>query len=156
MFHLTSLFIWFQIPIYFLATSFYFWFPFSVPYICLLHIQILLPLLSVIPISSLFPHPRKEVTHLCSIMLYSDVTQIILFADHSFLGFEWQKRWCVISKTVFYYYGSDKGNYNNNDKPLKWSFNKEKKYENKRKNENSSGVGNWETKDKWTWKREWL
>ncbi|NWI96404.1 SKAP2 protein, partial [Pitta sordida] len=28
--------------------------------------------------------------------------------DHSFLGFEWQKRWCVISKTVFYYYGSDK------------------------------------------------
>ncbi|NXD90447.1 SKAP2 protein, partial [Chaetorhynchus papuensis] len=28
--------------------------------------------------------------------------------DHSFLGFEWQKRWCAISKTVFYYYGSDK------------------------------------------------
>ncbi|XP_008943445.1 PREDICTED: src kinase-associated phosphoprotein 2-like [Merops nubicus] len=28
--------------------------------------------------------------------------------DHSFFGFEWQKRWCVISKTVFYYYGSDK------------------------------------------------
>ncbi|NXY87378.1 SKAP2 protein, partial [Alcedo cyanopectus] len=28
--------------------------------------------------------------------------------DHSFLGFEWQKRWCVISKAVFYYYGSDK------------------------------------------------
>ncbi|XP_064023032.1 src kinase-associated phosphoprotein 2 isoform X2 [Pogoniulus pusillus] len=28
--------------------------------------------------------------------------------EHSFLGFEWQKRWCVISKTVFYYYGSDK------------------------------------------------
>ncbi|XP_030799476.1 src kinase-associated phosphoprotein 2 [Camarhynchus parvulus] len=28
--------------------------------------------------------------------------------DRSFLGFEWQKRWCAISKTVFYYYGSDK------------------------------------------------
>ncbi|XP_039931482.1 src kinase-associated phosphoprotein 2 [Hirundo rustica] len=28
--------------------------------------------------------------------------------DHAFLGFEWQKRWCAISKTVFYYYGSDK------------------------------------------------
>ncbi|XP_064907456.1 src kinase-associated phosphoprotein 2 isoform X1 [Columba livia] len=28
--------------------------------------------------------------------------------DHSFLGFEWQKRWCAISKAVFYYYGSDK------------------------------------------------
>ncbi|NWT50405.1 SKAP2 protein, partial [Erythrocercus mccallii] len=28
--------------------------------------------------------------------------------DHSFLGFEWQKRWCAISKTTFYYYGSDK------------------------------------------------
>ncbi|XP_054671561.1 src kinase-associated phosphoprotein 2 [Grus americana] len=28
--------------------------------------------------------------------------------DHSFLGFEWQKRWCAISKTVFYYYGSEK------------------------------------------------
>ncbi|XP_026563960.1 src kinase-associated phosphoprotein 2 [Pseudonaja textilis] len=28
--------------------------------------------------------------------------------DHSFLVFEWQKRWCALSKTVFYYYGSDK------------------------------------------------
>ncbi|NXN92019.1 SKAP2 protein, partial [Rhinopomastus cyanomelas] len=28
--------------------------------------------------------------------------------DHSFLGFEWQKRWCAISRTTFYYYGSDK------------------------------------------------
>ncbi|XP_062984975.1 src kinase-associated phosphoprotein 2 [Elgaria multicarinata webbii] len=28
--------------------------------------------------------------------------------DHSFLGFEWQKRWCALSRTVFYYYGSDK------------------------------------------------
>lgn len=28
--------------------------------------------------------------------------------DHSFLGFEWQKRWCALSKAVFYYYGSDK------------------------------------------------
>uniref|UniRef100_A0A452SUG4 Src kinase-associated phosphoprotein 2 n=1 Tax=Ursus americanus TaxID=9643 RepID=A0A452SUG4_URSAM len=29
-------------------------------------------------------------------------------SNHSFLGFEWQKRWCALSKTVFYYYGSDK------------------------------------------------
>ncbi|NXG78666.1 SKAP2 protein, partial [Baryphthengus martii] len=28
--------------------------------------------------------------------------------EYSLLGFEWQKLWCVISKTVFYYYGSDK------------------------------------------------
>ncbi|XP_040820999.1 src kinase-associated phosphoprotein 2 [Ochotona curzoniae] len=28
--------------------------------------------------------------------------------DHSFLGFEWQKRWCALNRTVFYYYGSDK------------------------------------------------
>nr|XP_008115262.1 PREDICTED: src kinase-associated phosphoprotein 2 isoform X1 [Anolis carolinensis] len=28
--------------------------------------------------------------------------------DHSFLGFEWQKRWCALSRNVFYYYGSDK------------------------------------------------
>ncbi|XP_034984768.2 src kinase-associated phosphoprotein 2 [Zootoca vivipara] len=28
--------------------------------------------------------------------------------DHSFLGFEWQKRWCALTRTVFYYYGSDK------------------------------------------------
>ncbi|XP_075414374.1 src kinase-associated phosphoprotein 2 [Tenrec ecaudatus] len=28
--------------------------------------------------------------------------------DHSFLGFEWQKRWCALSQTVFYYYGSEK------------------------------------------------
>ncbi|XP_053119864.1 src kinase-associated phosphoprotein 2 [Hemicordylus capensis] len=28
--------------------------------------------------------------------------------DHRFLGFEWQKRWCALSRTVFYYYGSDK------------------------------------------------
>ncbi|XP_071591754.1 src kinase-associated phosphoprotein 2 [Heliangelus exortis] len=28
--------------------------------------------------------------------------------DHSFLGFEWQKRWCAVSKSIFYYYGSDK------------------------------------------------
>lgn len=34
----------------------------------------------------------------------------LFIADHSFLGFEWQKRWCALSKTVFYYYGSDKGN----------------------------------------------
>uniref|UniRef100_A0ACB8FW83 Src kinase-associated phosphoprotein 2 n=1 Tax=Sphaerodactylus townsendi TaxID=933632 RepID=A0ACB8FW83_9SAUR len=29
--------------------------------------------------------------------------------DHTFLGFEWQKRWCALSRTVFYYYGNDKG-----------------------------------------------
>nr|XP_033773959.1 src kinase-associated phosphoprotein 1 isoform X2 [Geotrypetes seraphini] len=29
--------------------------------------------------------------------------------DHSFFGSEWQKRWCVLSKGIFYYYGSEKG-----------------------------------------------
>ncbi|XP_078501679.1 src kinase-associated phosphoprotein 1 [Lissotriton helveticus] len=29
--------------------------------------------------------------------------------DHGFFGSEWQKRWCVLSKGIFYYYGSDKG-----------------------------------------------
>ncbi|XP_069814863.1 src kinase-associated phosphoprotein 2 [Dendropsophus ebraccatus] len=28
--------------------------------------------------------------------------------DHSFFASEWQKRWCVLSFTTFYYYGSDK------------------------------------------------
>ncbi|KAG8573099.1 hypothetical protein GDO81_012292 [Engystomops pustulosus] len=28
--------------------------------------------------------------------------------DHSFFASEWQKRWCVLSNTTFYYYGSDK------------------------------------------------
>ncbi|XP_044151271.1 src kinase-associated phosphoprotein 2 [Bufo gargarizans] len=28
--------------------------------------------------------------------------------DHSFFALEWQKRWCVLSYTTFYYYGSDK------------------------------------------------
>ncbi|XP_056375825.1 src kinase-associated phosphoprotein 2 isoform X2 [Hyla sarda] len=28
--------------------------------------------------------------------------------DHSFFASEWQKRWCVLSLTTFYYYGSDK------------------------------------------------
>ncbi|XP_066440681.1 src kinase-associated phosphoprotein 2 [Eleutherodactylus coqui] len=28
--------------------------------------------------------------------------------DHSFFAAEWQKRWCVLSYTTFYYYGSDK------------------------------------------------
>ncbi|XP_030076874.1 src kinase-associated phosphoprotein 1 [Microcaecilia unicolor] len=29
--------------------------------------------------------------------------------DHGFFGAEWQKRWCVLSKGIFYYYGSEKG-----------------------------------------------
>lgn len=28
--------------------------------------------------------------------------------DHNFFASDWQKRWCVISKSTFYYYGSDK------------------------------------------------
>ncbi|XP_063778065.1 src kinase-associated phosphoprotein 2 [Pseudophryne corroboree] len=28
--------------------------------------------------------------------------------DHSFFASEWQKRWCVLSNSIFYYYGSDK------------------------------------------------
>ncbi|KAM3928550.1 src kinase-associated phosphoprotein 2 [Leptodactylus fuscus] len=28
--------------------------------------------------------------------------------DHSFFASEWQKRWCVLTLTTFYYYGSDK------------------------------------------------
>ncbi|XP_068092150.1 src kinase-associated phosphoprotein 2 [Hyperolius riggenbachi] len=28
--------------------------------------------------------------------------------DHNFFAADWQKRWCVISKFIFYYYGSDK------------------------------------------------
>ncbi|KAG8442981.1 hypothetical protein GDO86_011705, partial [Hymenochirus boettgeri] len=28
--------------------------------------------------------------------------------DHSFFASEWQKRWCVLSNSMFYYYGSDK------------------------------------------------
>ncbi|KAF7237721.1 Src kinase-associated phosphoprotein 2 [Varanus komodoensis] len=28
--------------------------------------------------------------------------------DHSFLGFEWQKRWCALNRSAFYYYGSEK------------------------------------------------
>ncbi|XP_008312669.1 src kinase-associated phosphoprotein 1 [Cynoglossus semilaevis] len=36
--------------------------------------------------------------------------------DHSFFSSEWQKRWCVISNSVFYYYGSEK------DKQQKGSF----------------------------------
>ncbi|KAM8967090.1 src kinase-associated phosphoprotein 2 [Pelodytes ibericus] len=28
--------------------------------------------------------------------------------DHSFFASEWQKRWCAISNSIFYYYGSDK------------------------------------------------
>ncbi|XP_075068375.1 src kinase-associated phosphoprotein 2 [Mixophyes fleayi] len=28
--------------------------------------------------------------------------------DHSFFASEWQKRWCAISRSIFYYYGSDK------------------------------------------------
>ncbi|XP_053322805.1 src kinase-associated phosphoprotein 2 [Spea bombifrons] len=28
--------------------------------------------------------------------------------DHSFFASEWQKRWCAVSNSIFYYYGSDK------------------------------------------------
>ncbi|XP_048869607.1 src kinase-associated phosphoprotein 1 isoform X1 [Brienomyrus brachyistius] len=28
--------------------------------------------------------------------------------DHSFFGSEWQRRWCVLNNTIFYYFGSDK------------------------------------------------
>ncbi|KAA0725132.1 Src kinase-associated phosphoprotein 1 [Triplophysa tibetana] len=37
--------------------------------------------------------------------------------DHSFFTVEWQKRWCVLNNTIFYYFGSDK------DKQQKGSFN---------------------------------
>ncbi|XP_041938475.1 src kinase-associated phosphoprotein 1 [Alosa sapidissima] len=36
--------------------------------------------------------------------------------DHSFLRMEWQKRWCVLNNTIFYYFGSEK------DKQQKGSF----------------------------------
>ncbi|XP_061665462.1 src kinase-associated phosphoprotein 1 isoform X2 [Syngnathoides biaculeatus] len=36
--------------------------------------------------------------------------------DHSFFGSEWQKRWCVLNNSIFFYYGSDK------DKQQKGSF----------------------------------
>ncbi|XP_056325632.1 src kinase-associated phosphoprotein 1 [Danio aesculapii] len=36
--------------------------------------------------------------------------------DHSFFSMEWQKRWCVLNNTIFYYFGSDK------DKQQKGSF----------------------------------
>ncbi|KAG7276014.1 hypothetical protein CRUP_004411 [Coryphaenoides rupestris] len=29
--------------------------------------------------------------------------------DHSFFGTEWQKRWCALSSSTFYYYGNEKG-----------------------------------------------
>lgn len=28
--------------------------------------------------------------------------------DHSFFGSEWQKRWCVLNNSIFYYFGSEK------------------------------------------------
>ncbi|RXN33398.1 src kinase-associated phospho 2 [Labeo rohita] len=37
--------------------------------------------------------------------------------DHSFFGNEWQKRWCALSNSIFYYYGSEK------DKQQKGEFN---------------------------------
>ncbi|XP_056627938.1 src kinase-associated phosphoprotein 1 [Triplophysa dalaica] len=37
--------------------------------------------------------------------------------EHSFFTVEWQKRWCVLNNTIFYYFGSDK------DKQQKGSFN---------------------------------
>ncbi|XP_069041850.1 src kinase-associated phosphoprotein 1 isoform X3 [Lepisosteus oculatus] len=36
--------------------------------------------------------------------------------DHSFFGSEWQRRWCVLNNTIFYYFGSEK------DKQQKGSF----------------------------------
>ncbi|XP_071368105.1 src kinase-associated phosphoprotein 1 [Centroberyx affinis] len=36
--------------------------------------------------------------------------------DHSFFGSEWQKRWCVLNNTIFYYFGNEK------DKQQKGSF----------------------------------
>ncbi|XP_056111674.1 src kinase-associated phosphoprotein 1 [Rhinichthys klamathensis goyatoka] len=36
--------------------------------------------------------------------------------DHSFFSMEWQKRWCVLNNTIFYYFGSEK------DKVQKGSF----------------------------------
>ncbi|XP_062859847.1 src kinase-associated phosphoprotein 1 [Trichomycterus rosablanca] len=36
--------------------------------------------------------------------------------DHSFFSMEWQKRWCVLNNTIFYYFGSEK------DKLQKGSF----------------------------------
>ncbi|XP_061520079.1 src kinase-associated phosphoprotein 1 [Phycodurus eques] len=36
--------------------------------------------------------------------------------DHSFFGSEWQKRWCVLNNSIFFYFGSDK------DKQQKGSF----------------------------------
>ncbi|KAI7796628.1 src kinase-associated phosphoprotein 1 [Triplophysa rosa] len=37
--------------------------------------------------------------------------------DHSFFSIEWQKRWCVLNNTIFYYFGNEK------DKQQKGSFN---------------------------------
>uniref|UniRef100_A0A669BJJ9 Src kinase-associated phosphoprotein 1 n=1 Tax=Oreochromis niloticus TaxID=8128 RepID=A0A669BJJ9_ORENI len=36
--------------------------------------------------------------------------------DHSFFGPEWQKRWCILNNSIFYYFGSEK------DKQQKGSF----------------------------------
>ncbi|KAL7857011.1 hypothetical protein SRHO_G00159100 [Serrasalmus rhombeus] len=36
--------------------------------------------------------------------------------DHTFFTMEWQKRWCVLNNTIFYYFGSEK------DKQQKGSF----------------------------------
>ena len=33
----------------------------------------------------------------------------VFHLDHSFFSLEWQKRWCVLNNTIFYYFGSDKG-----------------------------------------------
>lgn len=33
----------------------------------------------------------------------------LLSLDHSFFGSEWQKRWCVLNNSIFYYFGSEKG-----------------------------------------------
>ena len=51
---------------------------------------------------------RLWYVYICDVY-YLNCALSPFIVDHSFLGFEWQKRWCALSKGVFYYYGSDKG-----------------------------------------------
>lgn len=41
--------------------------------------------------------------------LFTLACEYFLSSDHSFFGPEWQKRWCVLNNSVFYYFGSEKG-----------------------------------------------
>ncbi|MEQ2197605.1 Src kinase-associated phosphoprotein 1 [Xenoophorus captivus] len=61
----------------------------------------------------LSPHPyyASSLLNSCFEMFSSHPS-----SDHSFFGSEWQKRWCVLNNTVFYYFGSEK------DKQQKGSF----------------------------------